>query len=168
MFSSKQCTECRPILGSLAMPHMMDACPLQKLRYCGICATYGHNQHNCPDQGVMMYRQPLYVEQLIPASLAIEHSITSKTPLPLRPVVKVVTPPIMEVPETEEAIRAALVAAGEKPMICQQKGRAEKKEMIENKKRLQKIADIYGRRLIYVADPSKVLSSPTPVRPKKK
>jgi hypothetical protein len=116
-----------------------------------------------------MYREPLYLEQLIPASLATEHSITSKTPLPLRPVVKVVTPPIMEVPETEEAIRAALVAAGEKPMICQQKGRAEKKEMIENKKRLQKVADIYGRKLIYVADPSKVLTPPaTVLRTKKK
>jgi hypothetical protein len=147
---------------------MMDACPLQKLRYCGVCAMYGHNQHNCPE-GNMMYREPLYLEQLIPASAAIEHGITSKTPLPQRATLKVVTMPIMEVPETEEAIRAALVAAGEKPMICQQKGRTEKKEMIENKKRLQKIADIYGRKLIYVADPSKALSAPVPAsRPKKK
>jgi len=128
---------------------MMDACPLQKLRYCGICANYGHNQHNCPEEAAMMYREPLYLEQLIPASAAIEYKITSKTPLPVKPTIKVAARLIMEVPETEEAIRAALVAAGEKPMICQQKGRAEKKEMIENKKRLQKIADIYGRKLIY-------------------
>ena len=148
------------------MPHMMDACPLQKLRYCGICATYGHNQHNCPE-GALMHREPLYLEQLIPASAILEHGITSSTPLPQRTTIKVLTKPIMEVPETEEAIRAALVAAGEKPMICQQKGRAEKKEMIENKKRLQKVADIYGRKLVYVADPSKPLST-VPVRPKKK
>ena len=58
----------------------------------------------------------------------------------------------MEIPENEEAIRAALVAAGEKPMICQQKGRIEKKEIIENKKRLQKIASIYGQKLVFVKD----------------
>jgi hypothetical protein len=59
----------------------------------------------------------------------------------------------MEVPENEEAIRAALVAAGEKPMICQQKGRSEKKEIMENKKRLQKIADLYGRKLVFIKEP---------------
>lgn len=166
MFSSTPCTECRSVLGSMTLPHMMDACPLLKVRYCGICAVYGHNQHNCPDQGLMQFREPLYVEQLIPASAAIEYKITSKTPLPPSQKIKVVTKLILEVPETEEAIRAALQAAGEKPMICQQKGRTEKKEMIENKKRLQKIADVQGRKLIYVADPSKPLSEVT--LPKKK
>lgn len=167
MFSSKQCIECRPVLGSLVMPHMMDACPLLKLRYCGICATDGHNQYNCPNDGVMEYREPQYIEQLIPATVAVEYNIKSKTPLVMRikPVVRKSTKLIMEVPETEEAIRAALVAAGEKPMICQQKGRAEKKEMIENKKRLQKIADIRGRKLVYVTDSSKPLSEVLP--PKK-
>ena len=56
----------------------------------------------------------------------------------------------MEVPETEEAIRAAIIAAGEKPMICQKKGIAEKKEMTENKKKLQRIADAAGKKLVYV------------------
>jgi hypothetical protein len=56
---------------------------------------------------------------------------------------------IMEIPETEEAIRAALIAAGEKPMICQEKGRREKREMTENKKKLQKIADASGKKLVY-------------------
>jgi len=150
----------------MTLPLMMDACPLLKIRYCGICATYGHNQHNCPDEAVLQFREPLYVEQLIPASLAIEYKITSKTPLPPSQKIKIVTKLILEVPETEEAIRAALQAAGGKPMICQHKGRTEKKEMIENKKRLQKIADIQGRKLIYIADPSKPPSETPP--PKKK
>jgi hypothetical protein len=72
---------------------------------------------------------------------------------------------IMEVAETEDAIRAALVAAGEKPMICQEKGRREKREMMENKKKLQKIADAAGKKLIYVKDSTTVLVAPT--KPKK-
>ena len=116
---------------------------------------YGHNEHNCVDEDAMTEREPLYLEQLIPPSLAIDYNIKSKTLLTTKPVIRARQKPIMEIPENEEAIRAALVAAGEKPMICQQKGRMEKKEIIENKKRLQKIADIYGRRLIFVKDASK-------------
>lgn len=67
----------------------------------------------------------------------------------------------MEVPETEEAIRAALIAVGEKPMICQEKGRKEKREMTENKKKLQKIADAAGKKLVYVKDSMTVLTVPT-------
>jgi triosephosphate isomerase len=63
----------------------------------------------------------------------------------------------MEIPETDDALRAALVAAGVKPMICQKKTKEEgNKEMIENKKRLQKVADKYGRKLVFLPDPSKV------------
>ena len=137
-------------MGSLTLAHTVEKCPLRKLRYCGICAVYGHNEHNCPDEGAMTEREPLYLEQLIPSSLAIDYNVQSKTLLMTKPPIRVRQKPIMEIPENEEAIRAALVAAGEKPMICQQKGRIEKKEIIENKKRLQKIADIYGRRLIFV------------------
>lgn len=128
----------------------MDKCPLRKLRYCGICAVYGHNEHNCPDEDAMTEREPLYLEQLIPASLAMDYNIQSTTLLSSKPPLRVRQKPIMEIPENEEAIRAALVAAGEKPMICQERGRREKKELTENKKRLQKIADIYGRRLVFV------------------
>ena len=60
----------------------------------------------------------------------------------------------MEIPETDDALRAALVAAGVKPMICQKK--TKDREMIENKKRLQKVADKYGRKLVFLPDPSKV------------
>ena len=142
-------------MGSLTRPHMEDQCPLRKLRYCGICAVYGHNEHNCPDEDAMLEREPLYLEQLIPPSLAIEYNIQTRTPLTIRPMLKAPQKPVMEVPETEEAIRAALVAAGEKPMICQQKGRLGGKELVENKKRLQKIADIYGRKLVFLKAPKK-------------
>ena len=61
----------------------------------------------------------------------------------------------MEIPESDEALRAALIAAGVKPMICQEKGKKENKELNENKKRLQKVADKAGRKLIFISDPSK-------------
>jgi hypothetical protein len=56
----------------------------------------------------------------------------------------------MEIPETDDALRAALIAAGVKPMICQEKGKKENKELNENKKRLQKVADKAGRKLVFV------------------
>jgi hypothetical protein len=98
----------------------------------------------------MKHREPLYLEQLIPSSLIADYNIQSQTMITTKPPLRVPQKPIMEVPETEEALRAALVAAGVKPMICQEKGKKEKKEIIENKKRLQKVADIYGRKLVFV------------------
>ena len=56
----------------------------------------------------------------------------------------------MDVPDTEEAIRAALMAAGVKPMICQEKGKRDKTEITENKRRLQKVADAQGRKLVFI------------------
>ena len=92
------------------------------------------------------------MEQLIPPSLLVEFNIQSQTPLVGHRIPEPAQQVIMEVAETDEAIRAALVAAGEKPMICQEKGRREKREMTENKKKLQKIADIAGKKLVYVRD----------------
>ena len=113
-----------------------------------MCAVYGHNEAQCPDSNY--YREPHLMEQLIPPALLSEFGITSHTPLSNRRALEEKTQLLIEVPETDEAIRAALVAMGEKPMICQEKGKREKREMTENKKKLQKIADATGKRLIYV------------------
>lgn len=56
----------------------------------------------------------------------------------------------MEVLETEEVLRSILTSYGVKPMICQEKGKTNKTELTENKKRLQKVADTLGRKLIFV------------------
>ena len=90
------------------------------------------------------------MEQLIPAGFLEEYGIRSQTPLPgvvKRMEVAQVAQRLMEVPETDEALRAALTAAGVKPMICQEKGKKENKEITENKKRLQKVAD---KKLIFL------------------
>ena len=113
---------------------------------------YGHNPSNCPDSVAQAHRKPRYLEQLLPPSVLIRYNIQTKTLLPNTKIPEIREEFIMEIPENEAAIRAALIAAGEKPMICQEKGRKEKKELIENKKRLQKVADIAGKKLVYVRD----------------
>jgi hypothetical protein len=91
------------------------------------------------------------MEQLIPASLMEEYSINTKTPLMTAPLFSGAAQEVlMEVPDTDEAVRAALQMVGVKPMICQEKGKKENKDFIENKKRLQKVADEAVRKLIFV------------------
>lgn len=54
--------------------------------------------------------------------------------------------------ETDEGLRAAVTNAGGKPMICQEKkGKKENREIQENKKKLQKLADEKGYKVIYVS-----------------
>lgn len=55
------------------------------------------------------------------------------------------------VPETNEAVRAAVVAAGGKPMICQDIGKKNKREITENKKRLLALAKPKGETVEFVA-----------------
>ena len=124
--------------------------------YCGLCASYGHTQSSCPDILRQAYREPQYLEQLVPPSLLETYGITSRTILPGCPILHVKPADhLMEITETDEALRVALTAAGVKPMICQEKGKKENKEIIENKKRLQKVADKAGRKLVFIPDLNK-------------
>ena len=95
------------------------------------------------------------MEQLIPASLLEQYGIQSRTPIAGILPPERATENLLEVPETDEGLRAALIAAGVKPMICQEKGKKENKELAENKKRLQKLVDKTGRKLIFIPDPTK-------------
>lgn len=154
--TSERCVACAPVLGRLVKRHAADACPMIRARYCGMCASYGHTPSNCPDGITRAYRQPQFVEQLIPPSLLEKHKITSRTRLSASPLETGAAKEwLMEVPETDEGLRAALVAADVKPMICQDKGKKENKEMTENKLRLQKVATAAGRKLIFIPDPSR-------------
>jgi hypothetical protein len=147
------CTQCRPTLGRLVKRHAPDACPLLKGSYCGLCASYGHSPSTCPDTFTQQFREPQFLEQLIPAGLLEQYGVVTATPL-CRTAAAVVPPPadkFLEIPENDEALRAAVLAAGGKPMICQEKGKKENRELKENKKRLQKLADAKGQKLIFIA-----------------
>ena len=85
-----------------------------------------------------------------------KHRITSLTPLkPLHAASEPQKDWLLEVPDTDEGLRAALLAAGVKPMICQAQGKRENKEITENKLRLQKVATAAGRKLVFIPDPSR-------------
>jgi len=150
---SENCKHCKQVLGRMVKPHLPDACPLLKGSYCGLCACYGHSPGTCPDRLTQAYREPVYLEQLVSASHLEQYGITSQTKLPTtdqRLEEAKAAERIMEVPETDEALRAALTAAGVKPMICQEKGKKENKEINENKKRLQKVAEQKGYKVVFL------------------
>jgi hypothetical protein len=132
--------------------HIPDACPLIRGSYCGLCASYGHSPAKCPDGVTRAYREPQFVEQLIPTSLLESYGIRTQTPLANRLSPEKVKEWIMEVPDTEDGLRAALHAAGVKPMICQEKGKKDKKEITVNKKKLQVVADKCGRKLVFIPE----------------
>jgi len=117
-----------------------------------MCASYGHSPATCPDRITRSFREPQFVEQFIPSGLLEEYGIATCTPLPALTAARPTTAAILEIPENDEALRAAVIAAGGKPMICQEKGKSEKRELAENKKRLQKLADAKGQRLVFLAE----------------
>lgn len=148
-----QCTQCRSVLGRLAKRHAPEVCPLLKGSYCGLCASYGHSPATCPDRNTRLFREPQFLEQLIPSTLLEQYGVSTLTRLALPAATLLVAngTAFLEIPETDEALRAAVLAAGGKPMICQEKGKKENRELKENKKRLQKLADAKGQKLIFVA-----------------
>lgn len=134
-------------------PHIPDECPLLHASYCGLCASHGHSPSSCPDTLTRAYREPLYIEQLIPTNLLEEYGIHTQTLLPdafCRVKEATTSERTILVPETDEALRAALVAVGVKPMICQEKGKRENKEIMENKKRLERFANMNGKKVLFL------------------
>lgn len=152
--AKKACTACWSTLKGLVKPHEPAFCPLKKGYYCGVCATYGHSPSTCPDTTTHLFRQPMFVEQLIPPSALEEYGITSRTPLTPVPLEATRIPP-MYIPETSEALRAALISIDVKPKICQAQNVAE--EIRINKERLGEV----GREIVYV-DPKEVVPAYSP------
>jgi hypothetical protein len=152
--SSKKCAGCWTTLKGLVKDHDTAFCPLKKGYYCGVCATYGHSPATCPDTMTHLYRQPMFVEQLIPPSALEEYGITSRTPLKPIPLSANRLPP-MVIPETPEGLRAALISMDVKPKICQAQNSAD--ELRINKGRLQEM----GRELVFV-DPKEVVPAYAP------
>ena len=147
--AKKACTACWSTLKGLVKAHDAAFCPLKKGFYCGVCACYGHSPATCPDTLTNLYRQPMFVEQLIPPSALEEYGITSRTPLKPMALPANRVPP-MVIPETSEGLRAALISIDVKPKICQAQNVAE--EIRINKVRLQES----GRELVFV-DPAEVV-----------
>jgi hypothetical protein len=114
--------------------------------------VYGHSPAGCPDTVTHSFRVPQYLEQLIPPSMLEEYRITSRTALSYVPPVARLEIPPMRVPDTAEAVRAALISIDVKPKICQLQNAAE--ELKANKARLE--GALTGREVVFV-NPTEVL-----------
>jgi exonuclease I len=56
----------------------------------------------------------------------------------------------VEISDADAPVRAALIANGITPMICQEKGKKEQKDFIENKKRLAAYVKERGKTLVFI------------------
>ena len=140
--TSQPCVACRRTLGRLVKPHLPSACPLKKILYCGVCSIRGHSPGTCPNSQAKQLR-----EISIDAS-SLENVVEEE---PLQPIV--------EVPASEEALRAFVSAFGGKPMICQEQGKKVGRELEENKKRLKSLLKPYGIIVTTPPEDSEIIAS---------
>ncbi len=112
------CEACKAILGAMARMHAPGECPIAAAQFCGPCACYGHTAAACPRARDC---------HEIPDDLFDD--MEPSTPAPK---------PVFMIPNTMDAVRAALVSLDIKPMTCQAEGKRKGRELKENLDRLQK------------------------------
>ena len=78
------CDKCHTVAPDYLFQHESSRCPFVAGLLCTWCATYGHTQDTCPSPPSSRYTTPIYVEQLIPQSLLVQHNIVTRTPLDCR------------------------------------------------------------------------------------
>lgn len=137
------CENCIHILGKCVAPHASfpNKCPLKTATYCCLCASYGHSVRECKLDTT--YREPQYLEQLIPPSLLEENNISSNTviktkmstmPKPMRPTIDAVDDP--------KAIRSLLKSMDDMPSI-------KERDKSKYKKHLNTVAKKKGENVVY-------------------
>jgi hypothetical protein len=131
------CSICKPILGDFKVVHTESLCPLRNSRYCSNCAQYGHLTKSCPARPSILFREPAYLEQLIPPSECKEFGITTKTPIVYS---KQEDPPqFLEIKDDDRVISAYLSA------------RSIKIPKKHNKKYvLEEYATLQNKRVVYI------------------
>lgn len=134
------CSKCQDVLIGFSIPHVPKTCPLLRSSYCSVCCSYGHFTEDCPDHEVLEHRVVQFVEQLIPHSLLKKYNITTTTPLNSYTQAKPKYEPVLEIEETDKAIRAVLMNYSLQPSG----------KMKENRRMLKQIADEQGRKLVYI------------------
>lgn len=132
------CSICKTVLQDFSIEHTEALCPLRNSRYCSYCAKYGHLTKSCPAKPARMFREPAYLEQLIPPSVLKEYGITSKTQiknfsLPEEPQ------QLLEIKDDERVIAAYLAARSIKP----QKG-------FTRRETLEEYAKLNNKRVVYM------------------
>jgi len=121
------CDICLPVLGRYAKSHRGKPCSLEKALYCGRCATHGHSRARCT---VVVVKGVIELDSTVDIVYHLD------------------TLNMFEVEDTDGTVRAVLSANGVVPMICQKKGKKEKRDFIENKRRLLDLAKKRGQILV--------------------
>lgn len=133
------CSKCQDILIGFNIPHPVSACPLQKTSYCSYCCCYGHLTEQCPDDAHDA-RKIQFVEQLVPHSLLQQYNITSLTPLYGSHEKRNRFEAVLEVEETDRAIRQVLMNYSIQPSG----------KMKENRRLLKELSEELQRKLVYL------------------
>jgi len=125
------CENCKETLGKCVKTHDAKSCPLKKGSYCCLCACYGHSVRKCTKD--TKYREPEFLEQLIPVSLLEEYGINTNTKLvsTREPLIK--NKAIIDYVDEPKAIRSLLKAYGNLP-------KKEERDKNKYKSQLQKFA----------------------------
>ena len=131
------CDICRETLQDFSLEHSESLCPLRNSRYCSYCAKYGHLTKMCPAKPSVMFREPAYLEQLIPPTELKEFNITSKT----RIKCKVPEEPqqLLEIKDDDKVIGAYLSARS----IKVQRG-------FTKRHTLEEYAKMNNKRVVYI------------------
>jgi hypothetical protein len=131
------CDICRDTLQDFSIQHTEALCPLRNSRYCSYCAQYGHLTKSCPAKPSRMFREPVYLEQLIPYSDLKEYNITSKTQIKYK---KVEEPQqLLEIKDDDKVISAYLLARS----VRNQRG-------FTKRQTLEEYAKLNNKRVVYV------------------
>lgn len=132
------CSTCSDILQDFGIEHTVELCPLRNSWYCSYCAMYGHLTKSCPAKPSILFREPAFIEQLIPYSELKEYNITSRTPIK-RSASYEAEPQLLEIKDNDKAILAYLMARS----IKIQRGFT-KRQMLEE------YAKINNKRVVYI------------------
>lgn len=131
------CSICQDVLQDFNISHIEALCPLRNSRYCSYCAQYGHLTKSCPAKPSKMFREPVYIEQLIPYSALKEFNITSKTPIKNK--VANETQQLLEIKDDDKVILAYLAARS----IKVQRG-------FTRRQTLEEYAKLNNKRVVYI------------------
>ncbi len=132
------CDICKDVLSDFGIEHTIQNCPLRTSRYCSYCASYGHLTKSCPAKPSQMYREPVYLEQLIPPSMLKEYNITTTTPINIK--LSEPKQQLLEIDDNDKVISTYLSSRGIKIT----------RKAKENRLILEEYAKSQNKRLVYL------------------
>jgi hypothetical protein len=131
------CSNCTDILEDFDIEHTIALCPLRNSWYCSYCAIYGHLTKSCPAKPSILFREPAFIEQLIPYLDLKEYNITTKTPIRTQLIEK--EQRLLEIKDSDKVIAAYLAARSVKI----QRG-------FTKRQTLEEYAKLENKRVVYI------------------